>query len=105
MQDQAEPKRYEILVRGILSDGLLSAFPELHARLRNHETVLIGPLPDQAALHGVIGRIESLGLELIEIRRVSSGRSAAPGVDHPTDGIGERSAGSNGDGSSDLHGG
>lgn len=70
MEDQAKPTRYEIHIRGFLSDGLLTAFPELHARRRNHETVVSGELPDQAALHGVIGRIESLGLELLEVRRV-----------------------------------
>ena len=102
MEDQAKPQPYEIHIRGFLSDGLLSAFPELHARLRNHETVLVGALPDQAALHGVIGRIESLGLELLEVRRVRPGRGAPPEADHPTDGIGERSAGSNGDASSDV---
>jgi hypothetical protein len=31
--------------------------------------VLTGPLPDQAALHGVLAQIEALGLELLELRR------------------------------------
>jgi hypothetical protein len=34
------------------------------------ETVLAGPVEDQAALHGLIRRIEALGLELIEVRRL-----------------------------------
>jgi hypothetical protein len=34
------------------------------------ETVLHGPVEDQAALHGLIRRIEALGLELIEVRRL-----------------------------------
>ena len=54
------------------SERLLSAFPELHARGLGSVTVLVGDLPDQAALHGVLARIESLGLELIEVRRVAS---------------------------------
>jgi hypothetical protein len=33
------------------------------------ETVVEGPL-DEAALHGLLRRIESLGLELVEVRRV-----------------------------------
>jgi hypothetical protein len=77
MEDQAKPARYAIHVRGHLSDGLLAAFPELHARMRNGETVLTGALPDQAALHGVISRIEALGLELLEVRR---GRRDRPGT-------------------------
>ena len=33
------------------------------------DTLLHGHLPDQSALHGVLGQIESLGLELVEVRR------------------------------------
>lgn len=69
MEDDRNPTRYEIHVRGLLSDSLLGAFPEFRARRRNRETVLAGPLPDQSALHGVLGRIECLGLELLEVRR------------------------------------
>ena len=61
--------QYEILVRGRLSERLLSAFPEMHAYARDGETVLTGALPDQSALHGVLGRIEALSLELLEVRR------------------------------------
>jgi hypothetical protein len=34
--------------------------------------VLSGTLPDQSALYGVLAQIETLGLELLDIRRVSS---------------------------------
>jgi hypothetical protein len=62
--------QYEITVRGRLSDRLLEAFPEVDARPDVNGTVLTGALPDQAALHGVLARIEALGLELIEVRLV-----------------------------------
>jgi hypothetical protein len=77
MDDSRTTTQYEIRVRGLLSDRLLSAFPEMHARIRDHETVLTGELPDQSALHGVLGRIEALGLELLEVRR------SKPGADAP----------------------
>jgi hypothetical protein len=32
--------------------------------------VLTGPLPDRAALYGVLVQIEALGLELLEVRRL-----------------------------------
>lgn len=69
MDDNRKTTNYEIRIRGLLSDRLLSAFPEMHARMRDHETVLTGALPDQSSLHGVLGRIEALGLELLEVRR------------------------------------
>jgi hypothetical protein len=61
--------RYEIRVRGRLSEALLPAFPELTSRVPV-ETVLYGPVEDQAALFGLLERIESLGLELLEIRQL-----------------------------------
>ena len=72
MEEPRQPRQYEIRVRGVLGDTLLSAFPELHARMRDRETVLAGVLADQAALHGILGRIEALGLELLEVRRQSA---------------------------------
>ena len=35
------------------------------------QTVLKGVLPDQSALFGVLARLQDLGLELIEVRRLS----------------------------------
>ena len=42
------------------------------------ETVLRGPVQDQSALHGILGQIESLGLELVEVRRVEGGSRSEP---------------------------
>ena len=64
--------RYEIVVRGLLSETLLAAFPTLSAEAQGTRTVLAGALADQAALYGVLARIEALGLELIEVRRMHS---------------------------------
>jgi len=47
------------------------------------ETVLTGPVSDQAALHGILNRIRDLGVPLLTVRQlsadeVSAGRDAAP---------------------------
>ena len=47
------------------------AFPGLEAGWRGPDTVLRGRLADQAALYGVLAQIEALGLELLEVRRLS----------------------------------
>jgi hypothetical protein len=60
---------YEIRVRGVLGDLLLGAFPDLRAQVHGTETVLTGPLADQAALYGLLAQFEALGLELLEVRR------------------------------------
>jgi hypothetical protein len=66
------PVRYEIVVRGLLSETLLAAFPTLSAEAQGAETVLAATLADQAALYGVLAQIEALGIELIEVRRTHS---------------------------------
>ena len=58
---------YEITVRGRLSDTLVGAFDGLTAKSLPAQTVLCGQITDQAALHGVLERIESLGLELLHV--------------------------------------
>ena len=63
-------QRYEICVGGRLGDTILSAFPDLQARARGHDTILSGLFADQAALYGVLAQIEALGLELVEVCRL-----------------------------------
>ena len=67
----AQPPQYEIRVRGRLGETICSAFPDLKARPGGDDTVLVGVLADQAALYGVLTEIEALGLELIEVRRIT----------------------------------
>jgi hypothetical protein len=61
---------YVIRIKGRLSDSLLAAFEGLTASVEPGETVLLGPVRDQAELYGLLDRIQSLGLELIEVRRL-----------------------------------
>ena len=61
-------RHYEITVRGRLSAALVAAFEGLNATPAAANTVIRGDIPDQAALFGVLERIESLGLELLDVR-------------------------------------
>ena len=48
------------------------------------ETVLHGPVRDQAELHGLLDRIKTLGLELVEVRRLPLEVAARSKLDlHP----------------------
>jgi hypothetical protein len=65
--------RYEIRVKGHLPphwsewlDGLTIAYDP------NGETILIGPLRDQAALFGVMMKARDLGLALVSVNQVGS---------------------------------
>ena len=69
---------YEIRIKGKVGDPVLASFSELDASIKPAETVLRGELADQAALHGLLDRIQSLGLELIEIRQVGMDTQPAP---------------------------
>jgi hypothetical protein len=68
---------YEIRVRGRLGGIFRTAFPGLRARTHGSDTVLSGSLADRAALYGVLAVIETLGLELVELRQVSSTESVS----------------------------
>ena len=68
MEQSPKGSRYQIRVRGLMSDTLIGAFPGLQAHAEPGATVLDGYLPDHAALYGLIAELEELGLQLIEIR-------------------------------------
>ena len=65
---------YEIRVRGRVSDAALERLEGLKGRPGPVETVLRGPVRDQAELHGLLHRVQSLGLELVEVRRLPNGQ-------------------------------
>jgi hypothetical protein len=62
---------YEIRVRGHLSAGWSEWFGGLALHLdENGETVLAGPLADQAALLGVLAKLHQLNLDLLAVRQI-----------------------------------
>lgn len=61
---------YEIHVKGHLVPRWEEWFEELTVTmLENDEIILSGPVPDQAALHGLIAKLRDLNLELICVKK------------------------------------
>lgn len=64
------PEWYEIRVEGVLPSGWSHWFEGLEVQCGPHgESILSGPLADQAALHGVLAKIRDLNLKLISVTR------------------------------------
>jgi hypothetical protein len=64
------PVHYEIRVNGVLDCRWSAWFDDLQiASDEAGHTTIEGPVADQAALHGLLGKIRDLGLELLEVRR------------------------------------
>ena len=60
---------YEIRVAGVLPSEALLDFDRLSVSVEPVETVVHGPLRDQAALQGLLARLEAFGIQLLEVRR------------------------------------
>ncbi len=61
---------YEIRVEGIITDRWSDWFDGLAIRNEpNGETTLVGSIKDQAALLGVLSKIQALNLTLISVSR------------------------------------
>jgi hypothetical protein len=61
---------YAIRVTGRLSDALVNSFPTLRQQPLPVQTLLWGPLPDQAALQGVLDHLDELGVEILEVTQL-----------------------------------
>jgi hypothetical protein len=61
---------YEIRVSGVLGPGWSAWFDGLQVTSDEHgQTIIAGPVVDQAALHGLLVKVRDLGLELLSVRR------------------------------------
>ncbi len=72
--DPGQPKVYQIRIKGHLGSqwtdwfGGLTVTPE-----ENGDTLITGPVVDQAALHGLLKKVRDLGMPLVSICPVESG--------------------------------
>ena len=75
---------FEIRVAGRLPADLLEELENVRVLTQDVETVMRGPARDQAALIGIINRLQSQGIELRGVRQVGAGQ-ALPSARHPVE--------------------
>jgi hypothetical protein len=81
MEDHHEPKLYQIRLKGHLNDRWVEWFDGMTiTREENGETLICGPVVDQAALHGLLRRVRDLGLPLVSVMQVDPKQVKEPDV-------------------------
>ncbi len=79
VENDSQPLVYQIRIKGHLGDQWTDWFEGLTITLeKNGETVLTGPVTDQAALHGLLKKVRDLGMPLLSVNRVQPGQADAP---------------------------
>src|SRR5947207_2976059 len=79
--DPGQPLVYQIRIKGHLGRQWTDWFGGLTITLEdNGETLLTGPVVDQAALHGVLRKVRDLGTPLLSVIRVKPGEAEASDV-------------------------
>jgi hypothetical protein len=80
INDPFEPLIYEIRIKGHLGHQWEDWFGGLTITLEeNGNTLLTGPVVDQAALHGLLKKVRDSGMPLISVMGVEPDQADAPG--------------------------
>jgi hypothetical protein len=82
--DPSQPVVYQIRIKGHLDSQWTDWFGGLSITLEdNGDTLLTGPVFDQAALHGLLKKVRDLGLPLVSVSPVERGQADTPDVKPP----------------------
>ena len=80
--DPSQPMVYQIRIKGHLGGQWTDWFGGLSiTQEENGETLLRGPVVDQAALHSVLKKVRDLGMPLLSLSRVQTGDARVPDVE------------------------
>jgi hypothetical protein len=75
-QDHYGPGIYAIRIKGHLDDKWVDWFEGLTITMKeNGDTLITGPVIDQAALHGLLKKIRDLGMPLLSVCPVEPGQT------------------------------
>lgn len=78
--DPSQPAVYQIRLEGHLGAQWADWFGGLTiTRAEDGDTLLTGPVADQAALHGLLKKVRDLGIPLISVTPVEPGPRLRPG--------------------------
>ena len=81
-KDHYEPGLYEIRLKGHLGSQWTDWFDGLTITLEEDgDTLLTGPVIDQAALHGLLKKVRDLGMPLVSVSPVEPGAPTTLGTD------------------------
>jgi hypothetical protein len=73
------PAIYQIILQGHLSDQWSDWFDGFMITLdESGRTILVGPVTDQVALHGLLKKIRDLGVPLISVKRLDPDDTTNP---------------------------
>jgi hypothetical protein len=73
--DSSQPMVYQIKLEGHLSEQWIDWFGGMTITLaENGETLLTGPVVDQAALHSLLRKVRDLGIPLHSVIRLQPGQ-------------------------------
>ncbi len=70
MKFSDRPATYQIRVEGLLDREWADWFDGMMLSYEGNETLLVGKVTDQAALHGLINKLWDLGLTLVSLQRL-----------------------------------
>ena len=75
-KDHYEPGLYEIRLKGHLGSQWTDWFEDLTITLEEDgDTLLTGPVVDQAALHGLLKKVRDLGMPLVSVSPLEHGQA------------------------------
>jgi hypothetical protein len=81
---QLTPKyrAYRIVVRAEIGERFAAAFEGMEVRIAEGRTIITGEVIDQSHLHGILDRINALGLVLVSVQPVSEEPPEGSSINH-----------------------